>query len=411
MSRFYPKWTDAVTGIRQGFFEISSNLRRSILSITSIALGIGSVMLINSLTRGSKDHALQRIERMGGTDVMTIETVPARSLDQKILFTRSPGLRYRQLLDITRKNSSVDYPLPQLWLKSGTVSTANAARETNALSVTWDYFPHFNLAVNANLGLESAVGEWNRGAGICLLGEDLALELLGNRKINPQTLRFGDLRLQVVGVVSGCEPRDWRRKAIFIPWKFYLAKIAGPESRLDRMMLKIRDPSRMETVAREVESSLLQAHRGVRDFSISTPEEEIAAKTKASRILSLVGNFIASLCLAVGGIGILNLMWSTVNNRMREIGIRKAIGATSRNVFFQFLTESATISSIGTALGLTFGTLPALLPPGVLPISPRQTPLDFLVCGVVGNAIGLLAGLYPALLASNSSPVESLSHV
>jgi putative ABC transport system permease protein len=123
-----------------------------------------------------------------------------------------------------------------------------------------------------------------------------------------------------------------------------------------------------------------------------------------------MGGVIAMMALGVGGIGILNLMLATVSSRIREIGVRKSLGASQACILSQFLTEAATISVAGTLLGLAIGTAPLLIPKGILPVTPTLSMTEILVAGCLGAFTGLAAGWYPAFRASRYSPVEALRH-
>ncbi len=397
-------------GVDQGISEMSSNLRRSLLSVASIALGVCAVMVINSLTRGNQDQTLRNISRMGGVEILSVSSVLPHNRDQKALFGRSSGLTYTQFREIAARVPEVEYLLPEVWMPNRTVADRNGTRPADLLSVDWEYFNQFDLSVAPIGDGKGLSAPWKNGDPVCLVGAELAANVIVKGDSGMAFIRFAGSRLRVAGIVDAREYGDWRQRVIFVPWSLYLKTVSGPNARLDAMNVKIRKAEMMPAAARKTKALLVHFHRGVPDFVIHTPEEEIAARNRANRILTLIGNFIAGLALSVGGIGILNLMWSTVNNRIREIGVRKAIGASNQSILFQFLAEAVTISSSGTCIGLALGALPLLLPEGSLPVTPHQTPLDFLICGGVGTALGLLAGLYPALVASRCSPVEALAH-
>ena len=401
-------------GIGQGFAELGSNLRRSLLSISSIAMGICAVMLLNGLTRGNQDQTLQNISAMGGVEIMTIDAVAPRSRDQAVQFGRSAGLRYPQIKEIAARIEEAEFLLPQAWMPNYPISGAGGLHAADFLSVDWVHFRQFGLRVEP-IGKEADLAaDWANGQAVCMVGSGLARSLsFGSKRgtdSGPARIRFAGMELRIAGIVEAKENGDWRNGIFFIPWALYLKNIAGPNARLDAVTVKIKRPESMPAAARKFREMLGHAHRGVPDFVVRTPEAEIAARFRANLILTLVGNFVAGLALLVGGIGILNLMWSSVNNRIREIGMRKALGASDASILFQFLAESGVISACGTVIGLGLGSLPLFLPYGLLPVNPRQTALDFTLSGFIGSALGLLAGLYPALVASRLSPMEALSH-
>jgi putative ABC transport system permease protein len=221
-------------------------------------------------------------------------------------------------------------------------------------------------------------------------------------------LEYGKVKWRVVGLVASASRLDWRRRVAYYPYPAYLHHFAGKQGKLKSIKVRMRDTFESEAAAREMRAYLLKNHRGVRDFSILTAEEQIAEYAKASRALSLLGWAIALMALGVGGVGILNLMLATVSGRLREIGVRKALGASNASILAQFLAESVAVSGIGTLLGLGLGGAPTWFIGDVLPVTPTLTPGDYGLALVLGWSTGLFAGIYPALKAARLSPVEAL---
>jgi len=260
----------------------------------------------------------------------------------------------------------------------------------------------------------------------------VAAELFGPN-IDPvgKVVKVRGRRFTVIGVLnniegSGVQIRSanarnsggawrWRNSGALIPVSTALTKYNGND-RLTGLGLRIEDPSRLRDAVEQTERTMLASHKGLRDFAISTNEQTLEdfRKTEAAFKLSLGG--VAGISLFVGGIGIMNVMLASINERIREIGVRKALGARGSDLFLQFLAEAAVVSVVGGLIGLLVSVgivglmnyiLTAALPTGAV------AALDWVIMAeglVFSVAIGLVAGVYPALRAAKLDPIEALRH-
>jgi putative ABC transport system permease protein len=400
----------AIIGLRLGLREIGSNMRRSVLSLLSICLGIATVLLLNSLTGGAKQESLKQINRMGGVSVVTVESVQPATPEEEAAFSRSQGLRYEEMQAFVRQAECCDALLPEGWHSDNTLRGPNGPKSGHAQAVNWLYFEQDNVpAGDWQEPVTRLSPAWDRGEEVCVLGDKLAADLFGeSRAALGQTLEYGKVKWRVVGLVVSASRLDWRRRIAYYPYAAYLHHFAGNQSRLKSIRVRMRSGWDAERAMRELRAFLLKNHRGVRDFSILTAEEQIAENAKASRVLSLLGWAIALMAIGVGGVGILNLMLATVSGRLREIGVRKALGAGDASILVQFLAESVTVAGMGTMLGLLLGGAPTWFLGDVLPVTPTLTLGDYGLALALGWGTGLFAGIYPALKAARLSPVEAL---
>jgi putative ABC transport system permease protein len=396
--------------LRLGLREIGSNSRRSVLSLLSICLGIATVLILNSLTGGAKQQSLKQMNRMGGISMLTVESEEPATPEEEAAFSRSEGLRYEEMRAFVRSAACCDALLPEGWTNANTLRGPKGPKSGHAMAVDWLHFEQRNVAVSDwQEPLTRLSQAWDRGEEIMVLGDKLATDLFGeSHAALGQTLEYGKVKWRVVGLVTSASRLDWRRGLAYYPYPAYLHHFAGKQGKLQTIKVRMRGQVEPETAVRELRAYLLKNHRGVRDFSIQTAEEQIAENAKASRALSMVGWAIALMALGVGGVGILNLMLATVSGRLREIGVRKALGASNASILAQFLTESVTVSGMGTMLGLVLGGAPTWFLGDVLPVVPTLTPRDYALALALGWSTGLFAGIYPALKAARLSPVEAL---
>jgi ABC-type antimicrobial peptide transport system permease subunit len=227
-----------------------------------------------------------------------------------------------------------------------------------------------------------------------------------------------DRPFRVIGVLRNYE-RLWgtyntlesKNEVAFVPITTMAAKIQRSD-RLSFLNMKAADVTRLRETVDTASNVLAQTHRGIIDFDVRTSEEQLAsyASTKAGFVIG--GGAIAGISLLVSGIGIMNLMLASINERVREIGIRKAIGATPLDIFSQFVAEAVTLSLLGGLVGVALAVaaiqvLASVIPPGSAPV---LAPSAFVVGFIFSVTSGVLAGIYPAAKAAKLDPIEALRY-
>ena len=414
-----------------GLRELRANKVRSLLSMSGIILGVASLVAMVTVVQGMVGNFRQFVDAMGGIEKITVTREPLPK-EQEHLSELSEGLTLRDVGRIRRTVPLVRNISPEV--RVGFEKIVHEDRETNTYvtGVTADYLPVAKRWVDADQGRFISDLDVLNMNDVMVIGSAVAAELFGPN-IDPvgKVVKVRGRRFTVIGVLnniegSGVQIRSanarnsggawrWRNSGALIPVSTALTKYNGND-RLTGLGLRIEDPSCLRDAVEQTERTMLASHKGLRDFAISTNEQTLEdfRKTEAAFKLSLGG--VAGISLFVGGIGIMNVMLASINERIREIGVRKALGARGSDLFLQFLAEAAVVSVVGGLIGLLVSVgivglmnyiLTAALPTGAV------AALDWVIMAeglVFSVAIGLVAGVYPALRAAKLDPIEALRH-
>src|SRR5690606_22464940 len=182
------------------------------------------------------------------------------------------------------------------------------------------------------------------------------------------------------------------------------------KSSVDQLTVKVKDSDQLKEAAQLVSKILERRHYGVKDYKIVLPEQLLEQKQKTQRIFNIVMGAIAGISLLVGGIGIMNIMLANILERTREIGVRRAVGATRLDVLSQFIFEALTISVVGGLLGIALGFILTSLISTYAEWKTIISPFSVILAFVVSVATGLIFGIYPAKQAADKNPIESLRY-
>jgi ABC-type antimicrobial peptide transport system permease subunit len=414
-----------------GLRELRANKIRSLLSMSGIILGVASLVAMVTVVQGMVGNFRQFVDAMGGIEKITVDKQPLPK-EQEHLAELSEGITMRDVDRLRRTVPLVRNISPEA--RVGFEKLAFDGRETSTYvnGVTADYLPVAKRWVDPGQGRFISDLDVLNLNDVIVLGSAVVPDLFPPN-VDPvgQVVKVRGRRFTVIGILnniegSGMQIRSagsrgsggswrWRNSGVFIPVSTALTKFNGND-RLSGLGLRIADPDQLRDAVEQTERTLLAAHKGLRDFSITTNEQTLEdfRKTEVAFKLSLGG--VAGISLFVGGIGIMNVMLASINERIREIGVRKAVGARGSDLFLQFLAEAAVVSVVGGLLGLLVSTgivgvmhyiLTQALPTGAVATLDWVIMAQGLAFSVV---IGLVAGVYPALRAARLDPIEALRH-
>jgi putative ABC transport system permease protein len=254
--------------------------------------------------------------------------------------------------------------------------------------------------------------------GVCVIGSTSAKNLFGGR-VNPlgQSIQIGGYVFDVVGVLKerklmrrGQNVLESENQKIYVPYSVLPRKFNPKQEvqQIDYVVSQQRDIARVQG---EIKRLFQAAHGGVEDVEVKTQEEQYQQSRKTLANMKIGFSAIAGISLIVGGIGILNVMMANIAQRVREIGIRKAVGAKSRDILFQFLVESTIVSTTGGVAGLLGSIVVVFLLGFVFNDNPPVMGIDAVILATFSSIqVGIVFGIYPAIKAAQLDPIAALRY-
>jgi putative ABC transport system permease protein len=401
--------------LRLALRALAVNKLRSALTMLGIVIGVGAVIVMIAVGAGAQARVEEQIRALG-SNLLLVMPGSTTAGGVRLGFGSGSTLTEDDVLAINR-----DLPealaAPAL-RGSAQVIWGNTNWSTQIFGVTPEYLDVRQWPLASGRTFEPA--EMAAAAKVCLIGATVAKQLFGSADPLDQSIRIKRVPFTVIGVLDvkgqsmmGTDQDD----LILVPLKTARSRVLGTASAarnrsVGTIWVKAADGVDTKVVEEQVRSLLRQRHRiqpgADDDFSLRNLAEVMAAQEASSRVLALLLAAVASVSLLVGGIGIMNIMLVSVTERTREIGLRMAVGARTRDILGQFLVEAVTLSLIGglagVALGIGGSLLIAELAGWRIVISPEAVGLAVAFAFV----IGVFFGFYPARKAARLNPVEAL---
>ena len=407
-------WVGIVNGLR----EIMAHKVRTLLAVSGIVLGVAALVAMVGVLEGLLGSTRQSFESMGGIERVQLEreNPPDRQVD--IAF-RSPGMT---LADV----AAIRHTVEDISAVSG-VFEMGWRRVQGPRHRDWDRIkgihPDFFEIISYEMEFGRSLSEYDlqEKARVIVLGPYLARRLFGRispvgRHVVLEGEKYsvvGVIREEIVpGIGNSENTLHWKFRQSFIPITTAQERRSVEES-ISKIELLVDDLEQLPAVKDALTNTVRMAHNGILDFRVETREDQLAELNSMERNFKFSLGGIAAISLVVGGIGIMNVMLASVNERIREIGVRKAIGAQGSDVFIQFICESILISLLGCVIGMfiSLGIIRVFqeFVPGGDVI--ESIPWNAMFIGFAfSNTIGILSGLYPAFRAAMLNPIEALRH-
>jgi len=406
-----------VESARVGADSLRSNPLRTVLATTGVIIGVGSLVAAFAITDGVEVWARALIARESSVQDVV---VTARTREQ--VRGRSVAVHGYPVFtvdDAERAGAEVPGVMRHALTLNGRAETEFlGSRATVQLTLATASLADF-------AGLQLAGGrfftrsEEMRGASVVVLGHRTAMELAGVHDalwLLGRTIRIGDDRREVLGVLAPPVGGDEPDMIAFAPLRGGETLLEPGAPRTPALRLKARSIDAVDNLRTDVVNWLAERYgRRMEKLDVTVGTQRLENTRQGMLLSKLLLGLLASLILAVGGIGIMNVLLAAVVERTREIGIRKAVGASRRDIQTQFLVESVTVTTAGSAIGFAGGLILAyagtavfrrITGAGIFPVVHLSTPLIAIGAAVV---VGVVFGTYPARRAANLSPIEAIA--
>jgi putative ABC transport system permease protein len=407
---------------RETFITAVNNLGRhklrTSLTMLGMIFGVGAVIAMLSIGAGAEEKALDAIGRLGLRNVI-VRAKEVKPDDRQELRKKSLGVSLRDGEAILEAVPNAEIVLPRVEVKPYKIMAPGAKTKAKVFGISSRY------REVANVGLASGrffdARDEHEHAQVCVIGEEVRRNLFGYGPVIGKQLKVNDVWLEVIGVLrsdpaGGAPSQDASQqstaKEIWIPASTAMRKFDRDplDAPIDELLVTVKEGVSTRRTAQVIEPLLQRLHGGADDYEVVVPEALLEQSRQTQRIFNIVMGSIAGISLLVGGIGIMNIMLASVLERTREIGVRRAIGATRKDIRSQFVIESFAISFIGGIAGIIIGIVLARVVAAYAGWPTVITFWSLVLSTGVSISVGLVSGIYPAARAAELNPVEALRY-
>ena len=392
------------------------NKMRSALTMLGIVIGVAAVIAMVAVGSGAEERIRQQIASIG-SNLIVVLSGSITSSGIRMGTGNAQTLTEDDARAIARECDAAALAAPTARGGAQTVH-GNNNWGTQVLGTTPDYLPIRDLEVDK--GQPFTTSDVEAASKVALLGKTVIDNLFNGENPVGQTIRIKKVPFAVIGtlVPKGQSPTGQDQDdVILMPISTALKKVIGTSqaksTAVGSIFVQARE-GRSEDVQQQIKELLRQRHHLQSneddDFTIRNMEEVFKAQETSARVMSILLAAIASVSLIVGGIGIMNIMLVSVSERTKEIGLRQAVGAKTRDILSQFLVEAVTLSIVGGAIGIALGITASLLISYFAQWSTVLSPGSIVVAFLFSALVGVFFGFYPARKAAYMDPIEALHY-
>ncbi|KHM52729.1 multidrug ABC transporter substrate-binding protein [Anaerovibrio lipolyticus] len=394
------------------FTALLANKMRSLLTMLGIIIGVGAVIAMVSVGMGVKSDVVNSISSLGSNMLIVSPGSTNRGGVRGAAGSRT-NLKYDDAKAIKEKIKNIDFVSPSV-SRSYQIVYGNQNWNSSVMGVTPEYMSIRSLEVST--GSFVSESDNNKRNRVAVIGSTVATNLFGTTNPVGQNIRVNNQPFKVIGVLESKGQSSMGQDqddVVIVPLTTAMERLMAMDY-VSSVNIQVSDANKMDQVQEDIEVLLRQRHKIIGgkedDFNVRNMTSLMETMSQTTTMLTILLGSIAGISLVVGGIGIMNIMMVSVTERTREIGIRKALGATFQNIMMQFLIESVVIGVIGGIIGIGMGCGLSMLVGKFGNFTTVITPLPVLVSFSFSVGIGLFFGIYPARKAAKLDPIEALRY-
>lgn len=406
----------ATNVLRTAWRSMTNNMLRSFLMMLGVVIGIAALTVILAVGAGTKEKLEESVSKMfADAPITVLVRKPGSGFgrgSEASIESAPTTLTRDDAQAILDQIANVQAVAPTQRQAQVPVKFRDASANTTVFGVLpqWQQLRSYDLTEGEFIDDEDV----NAAKRVCLIGQTVVDKLFEGASPLDETIRIEDTPFTVQGVLAskGASPMggDFDDRVV-IPLSTFSRRLFNVDH-LSQIVIGLRDPRQLEATAAEIEA-LLDDRHGIRnpqdrDFQVRKAEQVVAFAGQTSRLLTIFLGIVAAISLIVGGVVIMNIMLISVGERTQEIGLRRAVGASRRDIERQFRAEALLVTLIGGAVGVALGGLVAWLLPMVTEVPAAFSWLAVLLAGVFSVGVGLIFGVQPARRAARLNPVEAL---
>ena len=405
--------------VAEAWIEIRENPGRSALQALGIMVGVASVLGGFAISDSHQRRSDERWRKLGGIERLNVQPAAvARDGSVTALERANLGLRNEDAVEGEEMNRKAVHATSVQRYARARLRSPFADQERQVSGIGGDFLPLNGYDVERGRAFSST--ELASGAPVCLLGAEAASVFFPSGDAVGQSMRLGDVQVVVVGTLRELvfrwrdgEPNAfaWRNRIVAVPSRLVATRMQGDVyARVDRVTFKIPELNLIEGFARDLASLLKSNHRQQEDVRIDDIAARIRKRQSQGAVYDMIFMLAGILSLIGGGMVNVNIQLASLRERVREIGVRMAIGASGAEVFKAFMTEALLLTTLGSLVGVVVGIGFSRGICVFLDIPLFLAPKSFLAAFFVASAFGFVFALFPAWKASRLSPMEALRY-
>lgn len=391
--------------------SLRQNRGRTFLSALGIAIGVASIVLILSLT-GGIDRLISTTSNKENANLILVRPSSGKSVADNIIDELTSNNQYVKSnlaiedVDKISKIKNVSAVAPLAITNSAIKIGDRVHQNVNVVATNADFQNINSLRLKNGQFLDYSLRE-----NVAVIGYNVAVNMFGGTEAITKTFNYNGQQFMIVGVLDEVQdPINYNGfdldNSILINIKF--ASTFESSIQIQQIDIRTNTTDSVAETTEEIKKQLIEAKNGDESFALVTGDTNLHPAGSLLSIISSMLTLVASISLIVGGVGIMNIMLVSVSERTREIGIRKAVGASASNILLQFIFESIILSILGSIMGFILGYIFAFLISLITPFAPHISWQILGITGAVSIIVGIIFGIYPAVKAASKDPITSL---